>query len=240
MTKIDASMKLEAAGAVMDIHERWALTGNFELLARLHNLIVRPLLNEVKRALDEIGADNEPELHLSYLWEELRANNCAVSFNQQVRTVVPLQMNVAGGDSRLMALLDMERERTVVDITEEILLLDDEWATADYRPYAQMLRVAEASLKQVLEKTCEWLEQAHTGKTALDDYAVKSAELFVDSGKEVLVDVLDWLNRNLHIDPGEDYVEVAEAAWREAHKYDPPRRDNRPYESGRIDVVGSM
>ena len=240
MTKTEALAKLDVVDSVLSIHEMWMLSGNFEVLARLHNLIMRPLLNEVKHALDKMNVNNEPELNLLYLREELRADNGAVLFNYQVRTIVPLQINVTDGDSRLVALLDMLREWTAISIARSILQLEGDWGSADYRAYAKMLRVVEASLKQVLEKTCEWLEQTHTGKTALDDYAVKTAKLFVDSGKKVLIDVLDWLNRNRHVDPGEDFVKTAEAAWREAHKYDPPRCDNRPYESGRIDIIGNM
>lgn len=216
MTNNEITKKLYTTRILMDLYEQWFLSGNVTALANLHNLVAKPVLNDLVDLSDGFDftqkLDFECEMHRSMLC-------CQLFGNMNVASHMVAHSAAADDDHFASLILD-RRERTVLGMAAESLLLEEDLFELAPETFARLLRVMNRELDAVYHNVVDQLGSFRTHLAELensDEYsvdeedAVAKFEDFAEEAADVLNELRTWFEAHHDVDPGDEFIKQAEA-----------------------------
>lgn len=215
MTSNEITLKLYTARTLMDLYEQWFLSGNVTALANLHNLVAKPVLKELADQSDDFDfvqkLDFECEVHRSMLC-------CRLFGNMNVASHMVAHLAAAGDDHFASLILD-RRERTVLDMAADSLLLEEDLFELAPETFARLLRVMNHELGAVYHNVVVQLgsfrthlaELENSDEYSVDEDAVAEFEDFAEEAADALNELRAWFEAHHDVDPGDEFIKQAEA-----------------------------
>lgn len=207
--------KLYTTRILMDLYEQWFLSGNVTALANLHNLVVKPVLNDLVDLSDGFDftqkLDFECEMHRSMLC-------CQLFGNMNVASHM-MAHSAAAGDDHFASLILDRRERTVLDMAAASLLLEEDLFELAPETFARLLRVMNHELDAVYHNVVGQLgsfrthlaELENSDEYSVDEDAVAEFEDFAEEAADALNELRAWFEAHHDVDPGDEFIKQAEA-----------------------------
>jgi len=207
--------KLYTTRILMDLYEQWFLSGNVTALANLHNLVVKPVLNDLVDLSDGFDftqkLDFECEMHRSMLC-------CQLFGNMNVASHM-MAHSAAAGDDHFASLILDRRERTVLDMAADSLLLEEDLFELAPETFARLLRVMNHELDAVYHNVVVQLgsfrthlaELENSDEYSVDEDAVAEFEDFAEEAADALNELRAWFEAHHDVDPGDEFIKQAEA-----------------------------
>ncbi len=215
MTSNEITLKLYTARTLMDLYEQWFLSGNVTALANLHNLVAKPVLKELADQSDDFDfvqkLDFECEVHRSMLC-------CRLFGNMNVASHM-MAHSAAAGDDHFASLILDRRERTVLDMVADSLLLEEDLFELAPETFARLLRVMNHELGAVYHNVVVQLgsfrthlaELENSDEYSVDEDAVAEFEDFAEEAADALNELRAWFEAHHDVDPGDEFIKQAEA-----------------------------
>lgn len=215
MTSNEITLKLYTARTLMDLYEQWFLSGNVTALANLHNLVAKPVLKELADQSDDFDfvqkLDFECEVHRSMLC-------CRLFGNMNVASHM-MAHSAAAGDDHFASLILDRRERTVLDMAADSLLLEEDLFELAPETFARLLRVMNHELGAVYHNVVVQLgsfrthlaELENSDEYSVDEDAVAEFEDFAEEAADALNELRAWFEAHHDVDPGDEFIKQAEA-----------------------------
>lgn len=215
MTSNEITLKLYTARTLMDLYEQWFLSGNVTALANLHNLVAKPVLNDLVDLSDGFDftqkLDFECEMHRSMLC-------CQLFGNMNVASHM-MAHSAAAGDDHFASLILDRRERTVLDMAADSLLLEEDLFELAPETFARLLRVMNHELDAVYHNVVVQLgsfrthlaELENSDEYSVDEDAVAEFEDFAEEAADALNELRAWFEAHHDVDPGDEFIKQAEA-----------------------------
>ena len=215
MTNNEITKKLYTTRILMDLYEQWFLSGNVTALANLHNLVAKPVLNDLGDLSDGFDftqkLDFECEMHRSMLC-------CQMFGNMNVASQMTAHSAAVGDDHFASLILD-RRERAVLDMAADSLLLEEDLFELAPETFARLLRVMNRELDAVYHNVVDQLgsfrthlaELENSDEYSVDEDAVAEFEDFAKEAADALNELRAWFEAHHDVDPGDEFIKQAEA-----------------------------
>ena len=215
MTSNEITKKLYTTRILMDLYEQWFLSGNVTALANLHNLVAKPVLNDLVDLFDGFDftqkLDFECEMHRSMLC-------CQLFGNMNVASQMTAHSAAVGDDHFASLILD-RRERAVLDMAADSLLLEEDLFELAPETFARLLRVMNRELDAVYHNVVDQLgsfkthlaELENSDEYSVDEDAVAEFEYFAKEAADALNELRAWFEAHHDVDPGDEFIKQVEA-----------------------------
>ena len=215
MTSNEITKKLYTTRILMDLYEQWFLSGNVTALANLHNLVAKPVLKDLVDLSDDFDftqkLDFECEMHRSMLC-------CQLFGNMNVASQMTAHSAAVGDDHFASLILD-RRERAVLDMAADSLLLEEDLFELAPETFARLLRVMNRELDAVYHNVVDQLgsfrthlaELENSDEYSVDEDAVAEFEDFAKEAADALNELRAWFEAHHDVDPGDEFIKQAEA-----------------------------
>ena len=215
MTSNEITKKLYTTRILMDLYEQWFLSGNVTALANLHNLVVKPVLKDLVDLSDDFDfahkLDFECEMHRSMLC-------CQLFGNMNVASQMTAHSAAVGDDHFASLILD-RRERAVLDMAADSLLLEEDLFELAPETFARLLRVMNRELDAVYHNVVDQLgsfrthlaELENSDEYSVDEDAVAEFEDFAKEAADALNELRAWFEAHHDVDPGDEFIKQVEA-----------------------------
>lgn len=215
MTKERIEAKLDVVESVMDVYESWFLSGDTRCLANMHDLVVRPLLDEIEEPVSELDADCS-ELKMRFAAQMLRSMICCRLFRELEISTAMLAPVAANGDFHVASLvMNARRIEAASRMADDVLALGEEWdSLVEGESYGRLMRILRerlAALKEEAENAIAEFnehraEVEQSEDLGIDEFAVKQHEDQLNLCSEILADLETWLADNPELDPGVEFL----------------------------------
>lgn len=216
MTKERIKAKLDVVEAVMNLYESWFLSGDTESLAKMHNLVAKPLLVEIGDSIDEIDRRSEVDLMYRFAKEKLRSMVCCQLFGEMDAASRALSIVAADGDAHIACLVDNDRELgSACEMADDVLSLVDEWESlVEGVSFGRLVRIFHERLSElkaaaehnIAEFEAHRAELAKRDDCEVDEYALEQHKEQISLCADILSDLEAWLADNSELDPGTDFL----------------------------------
>lgn len=220
MTEERIRNKLVVVKAVMDLYESWFLSGDIESLRFIHNLVAKPLLDEVKSALEDMD-EVDTDLRMLYVDESLRSMTCCMMFGQLQAATSMLSVVAADGDLHIASLVRSAREiDNACAMADEVLSMGESWEDGEEAgSYGRLVRIfydrLEALKKDAEDELAAFEEErerlVQLKNCSIDEYAVEMREDQIADCIDIMAELKDWLDDHPELDPGEGFLSEDDA-----------------------------
>lgn len=215
MTKERIKAKLNIIESVMDVYESWFLSGDTQCLANMHDLVARPLLDEIEEPVSKLDADCS-ELKMRFAAQMLRSMTCCRLFRELNISTTMLPLVAANGDLHVASMvMNARRIEAASRMADDVLALGEEWdSLVEGESYGRLMRIFRERLAALKEEAENEIAEFNEHRTEaeqsedlqIDEFALKQHEDQLNLCSEILADLDAWLADNPELDPGVEFL----------------------------------